>query len=302
MFGWTADETESIAVLDAYTEGGGNFIDTADCYSDWADGNTGGESETIIGRWFARRSNRDRVVLATKVGQLAARPGLSADNINLAVDDSLARLNTDYIDLYYTHVDDPQTPLAETLGALDALVDTGKIRAYGASNYTAARLAQARKVATDSGCRGFVALQPHYNLVHRDEYEGDLEEACRASGMSCVSYSSLADGFLTGKYRPGAALPTSERAEDAAVYLNDAGLRVLLALDTVAARVNAPMAAVALAWLQAQPTVAAAIASARTTQQLADLQHSERVSLSDEDLRLLDEASSSAPVPTSDQL
>jgi aryl-alcohol dehydrogenase (NADP+) len=292
VFGWTADENESMAVLDAYAGAGGNFIDTADCYSDWADGNSGGESETIIGRWLRRSGNRDRIVLATKVGQLAARPGLSADNINLAAGDSLSRLGTDYIDLYYTHEDDPQTPLAETLGALDALVDAGKIRAYAASNYTADRLADAQQAAADGGYRGFVALQPHYNLVHRGEYEGELAEVCRASGMSCVSYASLADGFLTGKYRTGAALPASERAEDAIEYLNDAGLRVLGALDLVAGRVNAPVAAVALAWLQAQPTVTAAIASARTTRQLADLLQSEDVTLSDEDLRLLGEASS----------
>lgn len=290
VFGWTADETESMAVLDAYADADGNFVDTADCYSDWADGNTGGESETIIGRWLSRRGNRDRIVLATKVGQLSGRLGLSADTINLAVDDSLSRLGTDYIDVYYAHEDDPQTPLDETLGALDALVDAGKIRAYAASNYTAARLAEAQRAAADGGYRGFVALQPHYNLVHRGEYEGELEEVCRTAGLTCVSYSSLADGFLTGKYRPGAALPETERAEDAVEYLNDAGLRVLEALDTVAGRVNAPVAAVALAWLQAQPTVTAAIASARTTGQLADLLQSLEVILSDEDLRLLDKA------------
>lgn len=292
VFGWTADEVESFAVLDAYAEGGGNFVDTADCYSDWAEGNRGGESETIIGRWFAQRGNRDQIVLATKVGQLEGRLGAGADNINRAVDDSLARLGTDHIDLYYIHVDDPHTPLAETLGTLDALADAGKIRAYAASNYTADRLTEAQTVAADRGYRGFVALQPHYNLVHRDEYEGALEDVCHSGGISCVSYSSLADGFLTGKYRPGAALPDTERAEDAVEYLNDAGLRVLDALDTVAANVNAPVAAVSLAWLQAQPTVAAAIASARTTQQLADLQCSETLTLSDDDLRLLGEASS----------
>src|SRR6516165_2182436 len=249
VFGWTADEETSFAVLDAYTSASGNFIDTADSYPQWADGCEGGESETIIGRWMARRGRRDDLIIATKVGQGRHHPGLSPASIRSAAEASLRRLGTGHIDLYYAHEDDPATPLADTVAAFDRLVREGKARYVAASNYSAPRLAQALASARQPGLAGFVALQVHYNLVHRAEYEGDLAALCRREGLSCIAYSALADGFLTGKYRPGRSLPSSERAEDAAVYLSGTGAAVLRALDSVAERNAAPIAAVALAWL-----------------------------------------------------
>jgi aryl-alcohol dehydrogenase-like predicted oxidoreductase len=292
VFGWTADEVASFAVLDAYVDAGGNFIDTADSYSEWADGNIGGESETIIGRWLARRrGTRDSLVIATKVGQAPGREGLAPANIRTAADASLARLGVESIDLYFAHEDDPATPLDQTIAAFDDLVRAGKVRYVAASNYTAPRLAEALATAERAGHAPYVALQVHYSLVHRDEFETDLAAVCEAHSAACVAYSALADGFLTGKYRPGHGLPQSERAEDAAAYLTDAGVRVLDAVDAVAARRTAPVAAIALAWLMAQPTVAAAIASARTPEQLAELLQSVHVHLSRDDLALLDAAS-----------
>ncbi len=287
VFGWTADEPASFAVLDAYVEAGGNFIDTADSYCAWADGGRGGESETIIGRWLARRRRRDDVIIATKVGQAPGREGLAAANIHAAAEASLNRLGLDHIDLYYAHEDDPTTPLEETLAAFDELVRAGKVRHVAASNYTAPRLADARATSARAGLSSYVALQAHYNLVHRDEYDQDLASLCRREGLSCIAYSALADGFLTGKYRRGRDLPDSERVEDAAAYLNDEGLATLDALDLVAARHDAPIAAIALAWLFAQPTIAAAIASARTPEQLADLVKAPDLRLSDDDLAQL---------------
>jgi aryl-alcohol dehydrogenase-like predicted oxidoreductase len=290
VFGWTAGEAESFAVLDAYAEGGGNFIDTADSYAEWADGNSGGESERIIGRWLERSGRRDQVVVATKVGQSQHRPGLSAANIAAACDDSLRRLGVDHIDLYYAHEDDPETPLGETLAAFAQLVSAGKVRYVGASNYSAARLAEALALSAEPGLCRYVALQAHYNLVHRDEYEQDLEPLCAREELSCIAYSALADGFLTGKYRPGSELPQSERAEDAIVYLNPQGIAVLGALDTVAKQRSVPVPAVALAWLIEQPTVAAAVASARTPAQLTELLRGVDVRLTAEELALLDAA------------
>jgi aryl-alcohol dehydrogenase-like predicted oxidoreductase len=289
VFGWTADEQGSFAVLDAYADAGGNFVDTADSYCEWADGGTGGESETIIGRWLARRGRSDDIVVATKVGQSSHRPGLSAGAIHAAARHSLARLGTDRIDLYYAHEDDPETPLEETLGAFDDLVRDGLVRHVAASNYSAPRLAEAIAVAARDGDSPFTALQVHYNLVHRDEYEPELEPLCREHGLACVAYSALADGFLTGKYRSGQPLPSSERVEDAAPYLDGPGAAVLDALDTVAARHEAPQAAVALAWLSAHGAVP--LASARTPAQLADLLRAADLTLSDDDLALLDSAS-----------
>ena len=291
VFGWTADEAASFRLLDAYVDAGGNFVDTADSYVSWAPGASGGESETIIGRWLARRGRRDDVVIATKVGQAPGREGLAPATIAAAADESLARLGVDHIDLYYAHIDDPETPLEDSLAALDALVSAGKVRHIAASNYSALRLAEALAAADDIGARRYVALQTHYNLVHRDEYEGDLEAACAREGLSCLAYSALADGFLTGKYRPGRELPRSERAEDAAPYLDDRGAAVLDALDTVAARHSAPPAAAALAWLTAQPTVAAAVASARTVEQLHELLAATTLQLGPDDLELLGSAS-----------
>jgi aryl-alcohol dehydrogenase (NADP+) len=291
VFGWTADEETSFAVLDAYADAGGNFIDTADSYPQWADGCEGGESETIIGRWLARRGRRDDLIIATKVGQSRRYPGLSPATIRSAAEASLRRLGIGHIDLYYAHEDDPATPIADTIATFDSLVQEGKARYVAASNYSAPRLAAALASAQQQGLAGFVALQVHYNLVHRDEYEGALAALCQREELSCIAYSALADGFLTGKYRPGHALPVSERAEDATAYLTENGLAVLGALDTVAERNGTPIATVALAWLAAQPTVAAPLASARTPRQLQDLLQAPGLKLSADDLALLNAAS-----------
>lgn len=270
VFGWTANEAQSFAVLDAYVEAGGNFIDTADTYSSWVPGHAGGESETILGRWMAARRNRASVVVATKVGMLPTLKGLAPSTIRAAVEGSLARLGIDCIDLYYAHKDDPDTPLADTVRAFDALVKEGKVRHVAASNYSAPRLRDALAIARREGLAEFVALQPHYNLMHRAEYEGELQALCAAEGVACVPYFALAMGFLTGKYRPGAPVQ-SVRAGGASKYLDERGLRVLAALDEIAATRGTTVSAVALAWLAAQPTVAAPIASARTLEQLTDL-------------------------------
>jgi aryl-alcohol dehydrogenase-like predicted oxidoreductase len=271
VFGWTADRDASFAVLDAFVAAGGNFLDTADSYMWRIPGNSGGESETIIGEWFAARGRREDVVVATKVGSLPSRPGLSAANIAAAVDDSLRRLQTDHIDLYWAHKDDPDTPQEETLAAFDALVRAGKVRAIGASNFSADRLQSALAISAKEGLAAYVALQPHYNLMERTEFETTLAPVLAEHGLSCVPYYGLAKGFLTGKYRPGSAAVDSPRAEGARAYLDERGLRVLSVLDDIAAAHDMPVAAVALAWLAAQPTVAAPIASARTVEQLTGL-------------------------------
>ena len=290
VFGWTANQEESFAVLDAYAASGGNFIDTADMYSVWAPGNSGGESETIIGRWMKARGNRDRMIIGTKVGMLEPLSGLSANTIAVAAEQSLGRLQTNQIDLYYAHKDDPKTPLEETLGAFDKLVREGKVRYIAASNYTAPRLAEALDVSKRRGFARFVALQPHYNLVERKEYEGELAEVVRREGLSAIPYFALAKGFLTGKYRPGTQAK-SARAAGASAYLNERGLKVLAALDEVAGAHHTTVAAVALAWLLAQPTVVAPIASARTAAQLADILPFVELRLSKEELRKLSAAS-----------
>jgi aryl-alcohol dehydrogenase-like predicted oxidoreductase len=291
VFGWTANQEESFAVLDAYAAAGGNFIDTADMYSVWAPGNSGGESETIIGRWMKARGNRDRMIIGTKVGMLEPLSGLSANTIAVAAEQSLGRLQTDQIDLYYAHKDDPKTPLEETLGAFDKLVREGKVRYIAASNYTAPRLAEALDVSKRRGFARFVALQAHYNLIERKEYEGELAEVVRREGLSAIPYFALAKGFLTGKYRPGTSEVKSARAAGASAYLNERGLKVLAALDEVAGAHQTTVAAVALAWLLAQPTVVAPIASARTTAQLADILPFVELRLSKEELRKLSSAS-----------
>jgi aryl-alcohol dehydrogenase-like predicted oxidoreductase len=270
VFGWTADEEQSFAVLDAYAAAGGNFIDTADTYSSWAPGHEGGESETIIGRWLAARGNRDRMIIATKVAKLGSRRGLSAANIQAAAEDSLRRLGTDRIDLYYAHEDDETIPIEESLGAFDALVKEGKVRYVAASNYEPERLSAALAIADRDGLAPYVALQPEYNLVRRG-YEGALRDVCSEHGLACFPYFSLAMGFLTGKYRPGGEAVDSPRARGAAGFLDERGVAVLAALDAIAAAHATTVASVALAWLAAQPTVAAPIASARTPEQLADL-------------------------------
>ncbi|MGI5528967.1 aldo/keto reductase [Streptomyces syringium] len=292
VFGWTADEAESFAVLDAYAAAGGNFIDTADIYSVWAPGNEGGESETVIGNWFASRGNRADIVLATKVGGgQPEKRGLSANAIKSGVEESLRRLRTDYIDLYYTHFDDPSVPVEEFITALDALVKEGKVREIAASNITADRLAEALAFSDESGLAKYAAIQPHYNLVSRDTYEGDLAAVAARHGLAAVPYYALASGFLTGKYRPGRTVD-SARATGAGRHLeSERGRRVLAALDEVAAAHDAEVATVALAWLNAQPTVASPLASARTVEQLPALLAVADVTLTEAELKRLTEAS-----------
>jgi aryl-alcohol dehydrogenase-like predicted oxidoreductase len=288
VFGWTADETDSFAVLDAYATAGGNFVDTADSYSAWAAGNRGGESETIIGRWLASRGNRDRMIVATKVGRMPGRSDLRASTIRQAADDSLRRLQTDRIDLYYAHGDDdPDIPLEETLGAFDELVRAGKVRHIAASNYGAPRLAEALAVSARDALASYVALQPHYNLVERD-YEHGLRQLCADGGLACLPYFSLAKGFLTGKYRPGGPPVDSPRSGGASVYLDERGAVVLAALDDIAAAHEVSVAAVALAWLRSQPTVVAPIASARTPEQLAEILLVAELELTPDELARLD--------------
>jgi aryl-alcohol dehydrogenase-like predicted oxidoreductase len=289
VFGWTADERESFAVLDAYKAAGGNFVDTADGYSQWVAGNRGGESEEIIGRWMAKRGNRDGIVLATKVGSKHDRKGLAAANVRAATEESLRRLQTDRIDLLYTHRDDEVTAPEETLGALDELVREGKVRHVAASNVSPARLEAAMAASAREGLVRYVALQPHYNLVERG-YDNGLADVCRRHDLGCLPYFALAKGFLTGKYRPGADAVDSQRAPGAAAYLDERGERVLAALDAAAAAHDVPVAAVSLAWLAAQPTVVAPIASARTPEQLAELMAMVDLRLTDGELRALDAA------------
>ncbi|MGW7068018.1 aldo/keto reductase [Streptomyces sp. NPDC054855] len=291
VFGWTADEAQSFDVLDAYTAAGGNFIDTADVYSAWVDGNKGGESETVIGNWFAARGNRSDVVLATKVGAHPDHKGLSANTIKAGAEESLRRLRTDYIDLYYTHYDDPTVPVEEVIGALDDLVTSGKVRAIAASNVTPERLQEFLDFSDREGLARYSVLQPHYNLVSRDTYEGQLEQVASRSGLAAVPYYALASGFLTGKYRPGATVD-SARAQGAGKHLEtERGRRVLAALDEVAEARGAELATVALAWLAAQPTVAAPIASARTVEQLPALLAVGELELTDAEVSTLTAAS-----------
>jgi aryl-alcohol dehydrogenase-like predicted oxidoreductase len=284
VFGWTANEEQSFAVLDAYAAAGGNFIDTADMYSCWAPGNSGGESETIIGRWMKKRGNRSKMVIATKVGKLPSLLGLSTKTIQRAAEGSLERLQTDHIDLYYAHEDDRATPLIESLAAFDGLVRSGKVRYIAASNYNAPRLAEALRACRREGFAQYVALQQHYNLMERQKYEGELEETVAAEGLGSLPYYSLASGFLTGKYRTGSK-------EGAGAYLNDKGRKVLGALDEIAGTRKEAVATIALAWLAAQPTVVAPIASARTPEQLPPLLRAADVHLTKEEVLKLSAAS-----------
>lgn len=291
VFGWTADEQASFAVLDAFVAGEGSFVDTADVYSEWGAGHEGGESEATIGRWMAARGNRADVVVATKVGKLSTRRGTSRAVVRAAIDDSLKRLGTDYVDLYYAHEDDRETPLEETVAALGEVVADGKARYVAASNFTPERLAEALRIADELGVARFVALQPHYNLVHRGEYEGPLQELAVREGLGVLPYSSLASGFLTGKYRDGSPAVDSPRAGSAGRYLDDRGRRVLAALDAVAAAHGTSVTAVGLAWLRVQPGVVAPIASARSVDQLPDLLAGARLELADDEIAALSDAS-----------
>lgn len=291
VFGWTADERQSFEVLDAYVQAGGNFIDSSDSYSAFVPGHVGGESETVLGKWLAARGNRSDVVLATKVGRKPDRQGLSAANIRDAIGESLARLQTDYIDLYYAHADDPDTALEETLATFDELIEEGKVRHIAASNYSQPRLAEALRIADEQGLARYVALQPHYSLIERHHYEGELQELCVREGIACLPYWALARGFLTGKYRRGVQVD-SPRAGVAGKYLEDPrAVAVLETIDSVAGAHGTTVAAVALAWVRAQPGVAAPIASARNPQQLADILPGAELELSGEELHALSEVS-----------
>ena len=293
VFGWTADEATSFGLLDAFVESGFNLVDTADVYSVWAPGHAGGESETVIGRWMKARGTRHRIVLATKVGMKLGegRTGLSPRWIRQAVEDSLRRLQIDHIDLYQAHQDDPDTPLEDTLGTFADLIRAGKVRAIGASNYTAARLAEALRTSERLALPRYETLQPHYNLVERARYEAELEPLCRAEGLGVINYFGLARGFLTGKYRSEADLAQSVRGAGVKAYLNEAGLRVLTALDSVAARLGATPAQVALAWQIARPGITAPIASATSLAQWQELARAATLALDAEAMAELDAAS-----------
>ncbi|MDQ0787865.1 aryl-alcohol dehydrogenase-like predicted oxidoreductase [Streptomyces sp. B3I7] len=291
VFGWTADEAASFAVLDAYTAAGGNFVDTADGYSAFVPGHKGGESETVLGRWFKARGNRSDVVLASKVGRHPEYQGLSAGNIRAAADASLRRLQTDYIDLYYTHYDDPDVPVEEIIGTLDGLVRAGKVRHIAASNISAERLRASLEFSEREGLARYVALQPHYSLVSRDTYEGALQDVAEDAGLSAVPYFALASGFLTGKYRPGATVDSVRAGRVAQLVDTERGARVLKALDEIAGAREVEIATVALAWLAARPTVLAPTASARTVEQLPALLAVGEVTLTEEETTRLAEAS-----------
>jgi aryl-alcohol dehydrogenase-like predicted oxidoreductase len=293
VFGWTADEDMSFRLLDALMEAGFNAIDTADVYSAWAPGHHGGESESVIGRWLKRSGRRDKVVIATKVGMEmgSGDKGLSKAWIVREVEESLKRLQTDYIDLYQAHRDDESVPLEETLQAFADLVAQGKVRAIGASNYSAARLKEALAVSERLGLPRYETIQPLYNLVERPGFETGLAPLCRSAGLGAIPYFSLAAGFLTGKYRSKADLTKSPRGAGVEKYLNDQGLRVLAALDAIANRLGATPAQVAIAWLIAQPAVTAPIASASRIEQLPDLLRATRLTLDADALTHLDRAS-----------
>ena len=292
VFGWTANEARSFELLDAFVDAGCNLIDTADKYSSWVPGNRGGESETIIGRWLKRSGKRNRVLIATKAGMDLGgdRVGLSRRHLMRSVDESLSRLGIDCIDLYQAHIDDPNTPIEETLGAYADLIRAGKIRAIGASNYTADRLELALRTADRLGLPRFQTLQPEYNLIVRESFEGALQALCVREQVSVIPYYALASGFLTGKYRTAADASGRARGGRAAGYLNARGLKVLAALDTVASQHQTSLTAIALAWLRERASVVAPIASATSTGQLQDLFASLRVTLDDSSRALLDEA------------
>lgn len=295
VFGWTADEAMSHRILDAFVDAGLNAIDTADVYSRWVPGHTGGESETIIGTWLAKGGKRDKVVLATKVGMDMGPggTGLSAAHIVKSVESSLKRLRTDRIDLYQSHKDDPNTPHEETLRAYEGLIAAGKVRAIGASNYTGARLAEALAASAAKNLPRYDSLQPHYNLYERADYEKDLEPLVLKEKIAVIPYYGLAKGFLSGKYRSSADLGKSPRGAGIAGYIDARGLRILKALDEVAAAHNANPAQVALAWLIARPSITAPIASATSPAQLADLVAATRLALTADQVKALDTASAS---------
>ncbi|MEH1969466.1 aldo/keto reductase [Nostoc sp.] len=295
VFGWTIDENSSFEILDRFIAAGGNFIDTADVYSKWVAGNQGGESETILGKWLKQRGHRDQVVIATKVGNdMGVKgKGLSRKHIQQAVEDSLQRLQTDYIDLYQSHIDDESTPLEETLETYAELIRQGKVRAIGASNYSAERLAQALEISRQHGYPRYESLQPRYNLYDRDGYEQGLQQICQEQEIGVISYSSLCSGFLSGKYRSEKDLSISLRGSSVKRYLNPRGLRILEAIDRVAKTYNSTPTQVSLAWLIANPTITAPIVSATKVEQLNDIIKAVNIKLDQDAIDLLNQASSS---------
>ena len=288
VFGWGADESGSRAVLEAYKSHGGNFIDTADVYSEWREGNSGGESETIIGNWL-QGQDRSKFVIATKVAKLSTRPGLRPENIIAACNDSLKRLQSDYIDLYYSHHDDKDVPIAETLGAYQQLINEGKVRYIAASQHTGARLQEALEIAKREGLPKYVALQDHYNLMERNPFESEQSDVVLNNGISALPFYALARGFLTGKYRRGVTVD-SIRAGGVKDYESDRGYAVVDALTEIARAHNSTPSAIALAWLRANPAVSTPIASARTVEQLNEI--IEVIHLSDIEVKILNRASS----------
>ena len=293
VFGWTADEKTSFELLDTFVAAGFNFIDSADVYSRWVPGNQGGELETIIGKWLKARGNRDKVIIATKLGieMGPGKKGLSRAYMMQAVEVSLRRLQTDYIDLYQSHRDDPDTPIEETLSAYADLIKQGKVREIGASNFSAARLAEALRISVARGLPRYQSLQPQYSLVERRSFEGDLEDLCLKEKVGVTSYYSLASGFLTGKYRSVADAEGRARGSRVVKYLNDAGFHVLDALDAVAKRYNAKPAQVALAWMIARPSITAPIASATSVAQLREIMRAPEIKLDSDAIAQIDRAS-----------
>lgn len=292
VFGWNVDESRAFDILDAYVAAGGNFIDTADIYSVWAPGHQGGESETVIGRWLKSRGNRGRVLIATKVGM--AMPwgkGLSRKHIMKSVEGSLKRLQTDFIDLYQSHQDDLETPQEETLSAFSDLIEQGKVRVLGASNFSGTRFSEALALSVARSLPRYESMQPRYNLYDRHDFENELEPVCRENTVGVITYFSLASGFLSGKYRSEKDIGQSVRGPRMTNYLNERGFRILSALDSISKELSATPTQVAIAWLLAQPTVTAPIASATTTKQLEDLVGGTALELSQESLRTLEQAS-----------
>jgi aryl-alcohol dehydrogenase-like predicted oxidoreductase len=301
VFGWTLDEAGSFRILDGFFAVDFNFIDTADIYPKWVPGNKGGESEMIIGNWIKARRNREKVILATKCGHEwgmgPGKSGLSKKYILEAAEDSLRRLQTDYIDLYQAHQDDPKIPLDETLEAFAQLIKSGKVRAIGASNYSAARLSEALRISKTRTLFRYETLQPHYNLYERTEYESTLEDVCLREGLGVIPYFSLASGFLTGKYRSKADIAGKARGSRVQKYLNERGFRILDALDRISNERNSTPARVALAWLIARPSITAPIASATKLDQLTDLIEATKLNLSAAEIDLLNAASAEAAEP-----
>lgn len=293
IFGWTADQSASFKLLDAFFAAGFNAVDTADVYSRWVPGHVGGESETVLGEWMKRRGNRAKVIVMTKVGMDMGdgKKGLSRAHILRSADDSLRRLQTDYIDLYQSHVDDPETPFEETLGAYAELIKQGKVRAIGASNHKGDRLAAALEVSRKTGLPTYQSLQPNYSLIERAEYQNNLEPVCVREGLGVINYFPLAGGFLTGKYRSESDTTGKARARNVTKYLNERGFKIIDALDQVAAKHHATPAQVALAWVLARPSITAPIASATNLDQLKDLVAAVEVKLDGDSIDLLNQAS-----------